>query len=251
MPLDIQQIRARRPQNELRYFETTPSTMERAARLAADGAPHGTVVIAEEQTAGLGRLGRSWISEPEVGIYCSILLRLPLSPSSLPVATLLLGLATADAVQKTTNLACDLRWPNDVLVNERKVAGILAQLVGSCVVAGIGLNVNNRELPAGLRTPATSILIESNGHPQSLENILIQLLESLDSFNSLLAAEGTPAILRAFTAASSYVLNRRVILEETQQTGTTAGLDPNGFLLVHFDTGRTERILAGGVRAAL
>jgi BirA family transcriptional regulator, biotin operon repressor / biotin---[acetyl-CoA-carboxylase] ligase len=186
-----------------------------------------------------------------VGIYCSILLRLALSPGNLPIATLLLGLATAEAIQKATSVACDLRWPNDVLINGRKVAGILAQLVDSCIIAGIGINVNHTTLPDGLRTPATSIRLESGGRVQSRDNIVIQLLESLDSFCGLLVAEGPKAILRAFTAASSYALNRRVILEETGQKGTTAGLDENGFLLVHFDSGRTGRIAAGGVRAAV
>lgn len=247
MPLDIQRIR----NNRLHYFSSIGSTMQEAARLASEGAPHGTIVIAEEQTAGTGRLGRSWLSEPEVGIYCSILLRLPLPPDHLPVATLLLGLATAEAVQKATSVACDLRWPNDVLVNGRKVAGILAQLVETCVIAGIGINVNNLELPNGLRTPATSIRLESGGQFQSRENILIQLLESLESFCSLMAAKGPAAILRAFTAASSYALNRRVILEETGQKGTTAGLDEKGFLLVRLDSGRTERVATGGLRAAV
>jgi BirA family transcriptional regulator, biotin operon repressor / biotin---[acetyl-CoA-carboxylase] ligase len=247
MPLDIERINSDR----LHYFQTIGSTMQEAARLAGTGAPHGTIVIAEEQTAGVGRLGRSWVSEPEVGIYCSILLRLALSPGNLPIATLLLGLATAEAIQKATSVACDLRWPNDVLINGRKVAGILAQLVDSCIIAGIGINVNHTTLPDGLRTPATSIRLESGGRVQSRDNIVIQLLESLDSFCGLLVAEGPKAILRAFTAASSYALNRRVILEETGQKGTTAGLDENGFLLVHFDSGRTGRIAAGGVRAAV
>jgi BirA family transcriptional regulator, biotin operon repressor / biotin---[acetyl-CoA-carboxylase] ligase len=247
MPLDIERINSDR----LHYFKTIGSTMQEAARLAGTGAPHGTIVIAEEQTAGVGRLGRSWVSEPEVGIYCSILLRLALSPGNLPIATLLLGLATAEAIQKATSVACDLRWPNDVLINGRKVAGILAQLVDSCIIAGIGINVNHTTLPDGLRTPATSIRLESGGRVQSRDNIVIQLLESLDSFCGLLVAEGPKAILRAFTAASSYALNRRVILEETGQKGTTAGLDENGFLLVHFDSGRTGRIAAGGVRAAV
>jgi len=178
-------------------------------------------------------------------------LRLLLSPANLPVATLLLGLAAAEAIQTATSLACDLRWPNDVLIDGRKVAGILAQLVDTCIVAGIGINVNQTKFPDGLRTPATSLRLESNGRPQSREAILVQLLASLDSFCSLLAAEGPTAIIRAFTAASSYALNRRVILEETGQKGVTGGLDENGFLLVQFDSGRTERVAAGGVRAAV
>src|SRR5580692_3106666 len=113
--------------------------MTEAAKLAEAGAPHGTVVLAEEQTGGMGRLGRTWLSPVGAGIYSSILLRLKLAPANSPVASLLAGLAAADAIQKTTNLLCDLRWPNDVLIGERKVAGVLTHLINDCVVAGIGI----------------------------------------------------------------------------------------------------------------
>jgi BirA family biotin operon repressor/biotin-[acetyl-CoA-carboxylase] ligase len=198
----------------------------------------------------VGRLGRSWLSEPDAGVYCSILLRLSLAPSSLPIASLLLGLATAEAIQQSTHLACDLRWPNDVLINERKAAGILTQLVDDCVIAGIGINVNQTCFPADLRTPATSLRIES-GHVQSREDILVRLLAALDNFCSTLSASGPESILRAFTAASSYALHRRIVVEESGQTGVTAGLDRNGFLMVQLDSGRLEKLASGGVRPAL
>jgi BirA family transcriptional regulator, biotin operon repressor / biotin---[acetyl-CoA-carboxylase] ligase len=248
MSLDIERIRARRPQNDIRYFRKIGSTMDEAAKLAAAGASHGTVVLADEQTAGIGRFGRSWISESDVGIYCSMLLRLPLQPDNLPIATVLLGLATAEAIEKVTPVACDLRWPNDVLVGDRKVAGILAQLVDTCVIAGIGINVNQAEMPTGLRTPATSILIESGGKVQSREEIVSALLDSVDTFCSMLAAEGADGILRAFTIISSYAVDRRVVVEESGFKGVTAGLDDNGFLLVRSDSGKIERVTAGGVR---
>jgi BirA family biotin operon repressor/biotin-[acetyl-CoA-carboxylase] ligase len=248
MRLDVERIRNLRPQNEIHYFGSIASTMTEAARLAASGAPHGTIVLAEEQTAGIGRLGRSWHSDAELGIYCSILLRLPVEPGTLPVINLLLGLATAEAIQKSTHVACDLRWPNDVLINERKVAGILAQLVDDCVIAGIGINVNQTAFPPDLRTPATSVRIESGGHVQSRDDIVINLIESVDAFSSMLKTEGSECIVRAFTSASSYALDRRVLIEEDGRRGITAGLDENGFLLVRFDNGRMERIAAGGVR---
>jgi BirA family transcriptional regulator, biotin operon repressor / biotin---[acetyl-CoA-carboxylase] ligase len=248
MPLDIDLLHALRPQNEIHYFPALGSTMSEAARLAASGARHGAIVLADEQTAGIGRLGRSWQSPPELGVYASILLRLPLSPANLPVASLVLALATAEAIQKSTQLACDLRWPNDVLINERKVAGILTHLIESSVVAGIGINVNQPSLPSDLRTPATSLLIESGGRRQSREHLLVNLLEALDSFCSMLLTEGTRSILRLFTSASSYTMHRRVVIEESGATGVTAGLDDNGFLLVHSDAGRLERIATGGVR---
>ncbi len=247
MPLDIDAIRARRPQSELHYFPVIDSTMREAARLAATNAPHRATVLADEQTAGVGRLGRSWHSEADSGVYCSVLLRLPLPPSQLPLATLVLGLATADAIQNSTGVACDLRWPNDVLVNGKKVAGILAQLVDTCVVAGIGINVNHSALPDDLRTPATSLFIES-GSLQSREDLVAALLDSLDTFADLLQTRGSEAIIRSFTAASSYANNRRVVLEETGQRGTTAGLDAQGFLKVRLDSGVMERVASGGVR---
>ena len=248
MRLNVENIRAMCPQNELHYFVTIGSTMTEAARLAAGGAPNGTIILAEEQTAGIGRLGRSWQSDAELGIYCSILLRLPVQSGTLPVINLVLGLATAEAIQKSTHVACDLRWPNDVLINERKVAGILAQLVENCVIAGIGINVNQTSFPADLRTPATSLRIESVGQMQSREDIIINLIESVDTFSSMLATEGPECIVRAFTSASSYALDRRVLIEEDGRRGITAGLDEDGFLLVRFDNGRMERVAAGGVR---
>lgn len=215
-----------------------------------EGACDGAVVVAEEQTAGLGRLGRHWISEADVGIYCSILLRLPIPPAQFPIVSLMLGLATADAIQKNTDIACDLRWPNDVLINERKVAGILPHLVEQCIVAGIGINVNNTRFEEGLRTQPTSLRLARRGKSISREHLLVQLLTSIDEFRTLLRDAGSQGILEAFTRASSYVLNRRVVIEDNGARGVTAGLDENGFLLVRSDGGRVNRIAAGGVRPA-
>ncbi len=222
--------------------------MTEACNLASQGAGPHTVVIADQQTAGMGRLGHSWISELEAGIYASILLKLPLPPSRLPVASLLAGLATAEAIQKSSHLACDLRWPNDVLIGERKVAGILTQLFGEYIIAGIGINVNNTAFPAGLRTPATSLLLASGGRVQSREDLLVRLLDSLDTFSSLLLVQGPEAILRSFGAASSYVMDRRVIVEENGSRGITQGLDEHGFLLVRSEAGTTQRVSSGSVR---
>jgi BirA family biotin operon repressor/biotin-[acetyl-CoA-carboxylase] ligase len=247
--LDLYKVKAARPDTDIHYFSSVGSTMTEAAHLATLKAPHGTVVIADEQTAGIGRLGRNWISKPDVGIYCSILLRLALPPAQLPVASLLLGLAVAEAIQKATSLICDLRWPNDVLINEKKVSGILTQLVDSCIIAGIGINVNQTAFEPGLRTPATSLRLES-GTTHAREDILLALLESVDSFCNLLHTQGTPAILRAFSAVSSYVSGRRVTVEDNGQQGITAGLDECGFLLLHTSDGRLQKLSAGGVRAA-
>ncbi|MFL6448973.1 MAG: biotin--[acetyl-CoA-carboxylase] ligase [Bryobacteraceae bacterium] len=249
MPLDISLLREQRPTTNLHYFRSIGSTMTEASRLSRDGAPHGTVVLAEEQTAGLGRMGRSWTSEPEVGIYCSVILRLALPPAQLPVVSLLIGLATAEAIQSATGIACDLRWPNDVLVNGRKVAGVLAHLAETCIVAGIGINVNNTSFPPDLRSPATSLRLAA-GREVPREPVLLSLFESINSLCDLLTTKGPPEILKAFAAASSYVWDQRVCVEEDGGTGTTAGLDENGFLLVRMDDGATRRIASGGIRLA-
>lgn len=249
MPLDIESIRAQRPQNEIHYFPVIGSTMTEAARLALAGAPHASVVIADEQTAGIGRFGRHWLSESETGIYCSILLRLPLEPARLPVVTLALGLATAEAIEQTTGIDCDLRWPNDVLAREKKIAGILAQLHDTSIVAGIGVNVNQSRLPDDLRTPATSLKI-AKGQSIPREPVVVALLQRLDALCSLLSTDGPESIVRAFTAASSYALHRRVVYEIERGTkkGVTAGLDENGFLKVRDDSGVTVTLYNGGVR---
>src|SRR3982751_4553095 len=175
MPLDVSSLREQRPSTNLHYFPTIGSTMTEATRMARDGAPHGTVVLAEEQTAGVGRVGRSWTSDAEVGIYCSVILRLPLPQAQFPIVSLLLGLATVEAIQNSAGIACDLRWPNDVLVDGCKVAGVLAHMAANCIIGGIGINVNNTSFEPNLRTPATSLRIAA-GTEVSRESVLLKLL---------------------------------------------------------------------------
>src|SRR5436305_1553339 len=194
MPLDIGSLRVQRPLANLHYFPTVGSTMIEASRLTREGAPHGTVVVAEQQTAGMGRVGRSWTSEPEVGIYCSVILRLPLPQEQFPIVSLLLGLASVEAIQNSTGIACDLRWPNDVLVDGRKVAGVLAHMTENCIIGGIGINVNNTSFEPNLRTPATSLRIAA-GREVSREPVLLKPLESIDYLCDLLTRNGPTTIL--------------------------------------------------------
>ena len=249
MPLDIHQVRSQLPTRDLRYFHAIDTTMREAAALAAAGLPPGTTVIAEQQTAGQGRHGHAWHSEPSVGLYFSILL----APrrAAIPTLTMALGLATAEAITQSTALPCDLRWPNDVLVNGKKVAGILAQLTESAAIAGIGINVNHQRFPAELADEATSLLLESS-HEQSREAILIALLPAVDRYVALLAHSGPDPILELFSTRSTYATGKRVVVHQGASIlqGTTAGLNPAGFLVVRKDDGSDEIILAGGVRAA-
>jgi nicotinate-nucleotide pyrophosphorylase len=235
-PVDVERLRAEFPERTIVHFATLDSTMHAAAGLEA-----GAVVVADEQTAGQGRHGHTWHSEAGTGIYCSIVLQ----PA--PLLTLALGLATADAIAQSTGVVCDLRWPNDVMVGPKKVAGILVQLVDGAAIAGIGINGNQMSFPAELSGEATSLRL-AGGREISATEVLIALLHAVDVFT----AEPPEAILRLFTHASSYAAGRRVTVALPDGTiqGTTAGLNPDGFLVVRKDDGTDTLVLAGGVRAA-
>jgi BirA family biotin operon repressor/biotin-[acetyl-CoA-carboxylase] ligase len=236
IPLDIDRLRRAFPARTIHYHESIDSTMTAAARL-----PIGDVVIAEEQTAGQGRHGHTWHSAPGGGIYCSLVL-----PQT-PVLTLALGLATHTAIFESTGLVCDLRWPNDLMLNDRKVAGILVQAVGRNAIAGIGINVNHTAFPADVTALATSLRIAA-GRPIHREEILLALLPAIDT----IVAQDKSAILAAFTHLSSYASGLRVEVDQPDGIleGTTAGLDTDGYLIVRRDDGTSTLIIAGGVRAA-
>ncbi len=242
-PLDIGGLRREFPDRRIDYYPSIDSTMRVAAALEP-----GAVVLAEEQRAGLGRHGHTWHSEAGSGIYCSLVL----APA--PVLTLALGLAAQDAIAKSTGIACDLRWPNDVMIADRKVAGILVQLSGAKAIAGIGINVNHESFPPELASEATSLSREKCGagasacQPVPREPIIAALLRAADEY----LAYDTSAILRLFTQGSSYAAGRRVEVHQPRGVirGVTAGLNPDGFLVVRQDDGTDTLIIAGGVRAA-
>ncbi len=214
--------------------------LDRTASTMIDAAAHppGTVVVAEEQTAGQGRLGRKWHSERGAGLYCSIVLDLPEAD---PIVTLALGLATREAIEKTAGVTCDLRWPNDVLISDRKCAGILVQLHDIKVIAGIGVNVNHTSFPPELAGLATSLRLVT-GKEHSKEELLKNLLGAVEGHTQLDRDE----ILRLFAHASSYVSGRRVIV--AGQEGTTDGLDDSGYLWLRTADGRRTLLRAGDVR---
>jgi len=238
-PLDIGGLRREFPDRRIDYYASIDSTMRVAAALEPR-----EVVLAEEQTAGMGRHGHTWHSEAGSGIYCSLVVK----PA--PVLTLALGLAVQDAIAKSTGIACDLRWPNDVMIADRKIAGILVQLSGAKAIAGIGINVNHKSFPPELAREATSLAERGKppGAPIAREPIIAALLRATDEY----LAYDTPAILRLFTRSSSYAAGRRVEVQEADGVirGVTAGLNPEGFLVVRRDDGTDTLIIAGGVRAA-
>lgn len=230
-------------------FDTLDSTMTKAAELTDAGARSGTIVIAEAQTAGQGRMGRVWHSERGAGLYATFILRPQLTADVLPVITLALGLATSDAIKRTAGIPCDLRWPNDVLIRGRKCAGILAQLHETALLAGVGINVNHTSFPEDIADIATSLRIET-GREQSRVDLLNTLIDTIDEQVNLLSTSGKEPVLRAFAQASSYVRGRRVVVDQgpNELRGTTDGLDDNGFLMLLQDNGARVPVLAGGVR---
>jgi BirA family biotin operon repressor/biotin-[acetyl-CoA-carboxylase] ligase len=234
--MDIERLRRAFPRQRIDYYPTIDSTMRAAA-----GLERGSVVLANEQSAGQGRHGNAWHSEADNGIYCSLV------QQPAPLLTMALGLAAVEAVAGATGLACDLRWPNDLMLGGKKVAGILVQLVHGAAIAGIGINVNHAAFPPELISEATSLRLHS-GRAWAREEILLSLLPAVERF----AAMESAAILRRFTEGSSYAAGRRVTVDQPDGIveGITAGLNADGYLVVRKDDGTDTLIVAGGVRAA-
>ncbi|MBI4166458.1 MAG: biotin--[acetyl-CoA-carboxylase] ligase [Acidobacteria bacterium] len=236
----------------LHYFRTD-STNSVAMALASKGAEHGTVVVAEEQTAGRGRLGRVWHSEKSAGIYVSVILRPPLAPSAAPVLTLMAGVAVHQAVEIAAGVTADIRWPNDVLVGGKKVCGILTEMSAEldrlhAVVLGIGINVNHREMPGQLKAIATSLRMET-GRAVSRALVLVTLLKELEKQYQMILLEGGQAAASRWAAASTFAEGKpvRVLTGTGEYQAVTAGLDARGALRVRRGDGREETLVAGEI----
>jgi len=221
---------------------------------AAEGAPEGTVFLAEEQTAGRGRGSNSWQSPRSTGIYCSAVLRPAQPPSEVLVLSLAAGLAVQAAIQQVdSGVIADLKWPNDVLIGGRKVSGILTEMNAEAtrvryIVVGVGINVNQASFPKEL--PATSLRLVT-GSEWSRVELAAALLKSLDREYRRLTidTEARRSILRRFAENSSWVNGKAVCVEENGSSfeGTTEGLDDRGFLLVR-TAGGVKTVLSGTVR---
>jgi len=239
------------------HFFKVDSTNSVAMRLGESGEPHGTIVVAEEQTAGRGRAGRSWTSEKSVGIYVSILLRPLIPPAHAPLLTLVAGLAARDAAAEDLDAQPDVRWPNDLLVGGRKFCGILTEMHAEPdrihhAVVGIGMNVNQTKMPSEIADSATSLRIETHRIHSRLE-LLIRLLRCLDRYYNQFLADGATPILRRFAEVSTYFKGKHVRITTASEsfTGMTAGLEPSGVLRVTRDDGQgIVPILSGDVAEA-
>jgi BirA family biotin operon repressor/biotin-[acetyl-CoA-carboxylase] ligase len=241
-----------------RYFEQAESTNDIAARLAASGAPEGTVVVAAEQTAGRGRRGRSWHSPPGAGLYVSVVLRPPgagEAPETASLLTLASGVALAEAVRTATGLAVELKWPNDLVIGQpmRKLGGILAEASSSQgrllhVVLGVGINLRDEGFPGELAGRATSLEREL-GRPVDELGVLVESLAALASCYRELNHGRLSSIVARWRALAPRSCGEQVEWDTPQgpRRGVTEGIDDDGALMVRVGP-ELERIVAGEVR---
>lgn len=230
---------------DVRWHASVPSTMDIAAALASQGAPPGVVVAAEQQTAGRGRRGATWVSPPGAGLYFSLVTR-P-SATSLSLVTLGAGVAVREGIAAASGLHADLKWPNDLLVGTRKLAGILAEGIAigtpeQAVIIGVGVNLHPASYPPDVAARATSIAGEL-GRTVDRDAVLVAILDAL-SLRLTALERNAGDILQAWRAASPTAMGTRVAWDE--HCGVTAGIDDTGALLVKTATGR-ERIIAGEI----
>jgi BirA family transcriptional regulator, biotin operon repressor / biotin---[acetyl-CoA-carboxylase] ligase len=235
------------------HFFRTDSTNRVGMELGYAGEPEGAVILAEEQSAGRGRAGRSWQSERAAGIYLTLLLRPKISPMQAPLLTMMAGLSAHAAIQTQTGLRLDLKWPNDLMLNSKKLGGILTEMHADTslvrfVIVGIGINVNQEKFPGELNTMATSLRAET-GKNQSRLELLARLLREFESDYNRFLREGAASVTERFTKASSYAVGKRVRVTNGREsfTGVTAGLAPEGLLQVEREDGKTIMVIAGDV----
>ncbi len=236
-------------------FDSIDSTNLEAMRQARAGAREGLCVVAREQTAGRGRLDRSWQSPKDAGLYLSIVLRPQLKMNSWPLLTLMAALAVADALMKACSLRVDIKWPNDLCVKDRKLGGILAETIdteeGAAAIVGIGINLFSRGLSDTIRDTATSVESEISAEPD-VESVLQALLKAMSERYEVLQSEpGEEHTIREWCANSSFAFDRqvRVSLDGDSFVGATRGLESDGALRVETEAGRIRVVRAGDVTA--
>jgi BirA family biotin operon repressor/biotin-[acetyl-CoA-carboxylase] ligase len=237
------------------HFFSVDSTNAFASRLLNHGrkVPDGTVIIAESQTAGKGRRGRSWHSEQEYGLYFSVVLRPRIPPGFAPLFTLGTAVAMHNAIESTTGLQVDIKWPNDLLVNGMKVCGILAEMQAefdrvNSLIIGVGVNVNHAGFPADIAETATSLRIAS-GQNQSRIRLLVEFLEELENLLMRFEKYGPSSIIETWTRDSSFANGRRLEINDGFRVieGTTRGLNPFGALRLETWHGKIEEVYSGDV----
>lgn len=240
--------------HSFRYYDEIESTNVEAKALAAKGAPEGTVVVAESQTAGRGRRGRSWVSPAGKGLLFSVVLRPSIPMGDAHLLTLVTAVAAADAIEAQAKVPVRIKWPNDLFIGDKKVGGILTQVNGEqdevdWIVVGIGINVNTEfvELPVSLRRSAVSLAMASGSQIDRSE-LLAALLISLEKHYAHVQGNGFDGVISAFRQRD-YLLQKSVSVEtrEGAVVGRASGIDERGALLVELPHRRVRHFHAGEV----
>ncbi len=248
-------LRTRILGRNLYHFYDVDSTNLFAGRLIAHGrkVSEGTVVIAESQTAGRGRLGRSWHSEREAGIYFSMVLFPKAPPSLAPLFTLATAVAMHNAVERYSGLDIDIKWPNDLLVGGKKFCGILSEIQAEVdlvktMIIGVGLNANHERLPEDIAGRAISLRIAS-GRIQSRSEILLEFLEEFENLYLDFERKGPRGIIDQWTRFSSFANGRKIEIHDGVRkiSGITCGLNPLGALKIEQKGGRIDEVYSGDV----
>jgi BirA family biotin operon repressor/biotin-[acetyl-CoA-carboxylase] ligase len=239
------------------HFFSVDSTNAFASRLWTHGrkVSHGSVIIAEAQTAGRGRLGRFWHSEPESGLYFSLVLRPKVPPQYAPLFTLGAAVALHHAIERETGLDVDIKWPNDLLVQGKKVCGILAEMQAefdrvNSLIIGIGLNVNHVAMPAELADTAISLRMAS-GRIHSRIECLAAFLEEFETLLSSFEQTGPSAVIDSWTRHSSFASGRQLKVNDGFRMieGVTRGLNASGAIRIETGNGKIEEVYSGDVVA--
>jgi BirA family biotin operon repressor/biotin-[acetyl-CoA-carboxylase] ligase len=242
-------------QPTLLRLESIDSTNLEAMRQAKAGAPEGLSIVAREQTRGRGRLDRTWQSPKDAGLYFSIILRPKFEMGRWPLIGLMSALAVSDALSRTLDLHVDIKWPNDVYVNERKLCGILSETVetdsGMAATVGIGINLSEGNFPPELKSITISVA-EATGSSPNSDLILESLLDAIAKrYDILQNQDGAEHTIREWCAHSSYAYDRKVRVTLNQEVfeGTTRGLESDGALRVETEGSEIRIVRAGDVTA--
>ncbi len=235
------------------YFDQIDSTNIRAKQLGEEGVPHGTLIVAGQQNAGRGRRGRTWESPPGVSIYMSIVLRPEMAPVKAPMLTLVMALSAADSLKECTGLDVQIKWPNDIVLNGKKLAGILTEMSTEMdyinhVVIGVGINVNTGQLPEELEEKATSLRLETGRIIRRSEIIASIMKEFEGNYQLFIETQGLRQMQEKY---NSLLINRekevRILGVKEEYAAYALGINEKGELLVRRDNGEIEAILAGEV----
>ena len=245
-------LKTRRFGNEIFYHAVTASTNLLAKTLAGEGAAEGSVVVADSQSGGRGRMGRIWVSPPGVNLYFSLILRPQVPSVRVPQMTLLLAVAIHRALCAISpGLVAMIKWPNDILVNEKKVCGVLCEMQSEpelthFVVAGIGINVNQSEMPTELRESATSLFLES-GQCCSRPELLASVLNFFEPLYDEWLLQDDLAFILPYLEKYSLLQSREVSIDQRHRnlTGTVTGIASGGELKLAGEDGQTILVSSG------